>query len=79
MKMIILNDEELGQLEALNVENLNLHRAIKAIEIGENKHGVNEDILSDPITWENWIEFLETKPTEEVELNYDEELNLEDS
>ena len=77
--MIILNDEELGQLEALNVENLNLYRASKAIEIGENKHGVNEDILSDPITWENWIEFLETKPTEEVELNSDEELNLEDS
>ena len=68
MEMIILNQEELDQLEAINSENLNLNRAIKPIKLGEDKHGVNSDILTDEITWANWIDFLQDKAREDVDL-----------
>lgn len=77
MKMIILNDEQVQQLEALNIENVNLNRAIKPVELQEGKHGVNVDILTDHITWSNWIEFLEDKPVEDVELLVADQENLE--
>ena len=77
--MIILNNEEVDQLEALNAQNLGLNRAIKAIELSEDKHAVNTDILTDPTTWRNWIEFLASKPTEEIELPVVSNDNIEDS
>jgi hypothetical protein len=78
MKMIILNNDELEKLEALNSENQHLHRAIQAIKIEEGKHAVNVDILSDQTTWGNWIDFLQNKPTEDVDLPALLEENLKD-
>jgi hypothetical protein len=68
MKMIILNEEQVNQLEVINSENVNLNRAIKALKLDEDKHGVGIDILTDQITWANWIEFLQDKPVEDVEI-----------
>ena len=76
MNMIILNQKEVDELEAINTQNLNLHRAIKPLHLGDDKFGVNCDILSDKVTWGNWIDFLSEKPTEDVEIfdSYPEEL-----
>ena len=68
MKMIILNNDELEELKTLNSENQHLNRAIQAIEIEDGKHSVNVDILTDEITWGNWIDFLQDKPTEDLEI-----------
>tara|TARA_Y100000361_G_scaffold153407_1_gene175132 strand:+ start:605 stop:844 length:240 start_codon:yes stop_codon:yes gene_type:complete len=79
MEMIILNDEELQQLEAINTENVHLNRAISPVSLGENKHAVNVDILTDQITWSHWIELLQDKPREDIDLPIvsNEDLELE--
>ena len=75
--MIILNDEELQQLEAVNNENVHLNRAIKATALSDNKHAVSADILTDQVTWFNWVELLQDKPREDVVFPATSNENLE--
>tara|TARA_R110002110_G_scaffold162435_1_gene361652 strand:+ start:279 stop:500 length:222 start_codon:yes stop_codon:yes gene_type:complete len=69
MEMIILNNEGVEELEKINSINLHLNRAVKAVKLNDDEHGVNSDLMNDKTTWEKWIGFLEDKPRKEIDLS----------
>ena len=66
MKMLILTNKQKEELETINQQNAHLSRDLSPVKVGK-KWGLGADLLEDKVTWENWVEFLETLPEKEVE------------
>jgi len=64
--MLILTNKQREELEGINLQNSHLSRALSPVKVGK-KWALGADLLEDKVTWENWVEFLETLPEKEVE------------
>lgn len=70
MKMLILDDREMGRLAKLNEGNASLNRTLTAVELRDETWGIGADLLGDcgtGQTWEAWGELLRGLRQREVD------------